>query len=192
MNRSLWRKHVLPFSFLVGLLAVATLAGDYFLHRLNLVWVGRYLGIPGTMLIIFSLIYSLRKRKIIASGTPKSWLNLHEFTAWLGSLLVLLHAGIHFNAILPWLATVAMGINVISGMVGKLLLGRVRQHVQGQRDQYQLRGMSKTDVEQAVFWDAITFDVMAKWRKVHIPIFIAFAALSLGHILSVFLFWGWA
>ena len=36
--------------------------------------------------------------------------------------MVLIHAGIHFNAILPWLATVAMGVNVISGMVGKLLL----------------------------------------------------------------------
>ena len=44
---------------------------------------------------------------------------------------VLIHAGIHFNAILPWLATVAMGVNVISGMVGKLLLDRSRRHVQG-------------------------------------------------------------
>jgi hypothetical protein len=192
MTPSLWRDHILPFSILVGLLAIATLAGDYLLHRLNLVWVGRYLGIPGTLLIIGSLIYSLRKRKIIATGTPKSWLNLHEFTAWLGSLFVLIHAGIHFNAILPWLATIAMGVNVISGMVGKLLLGRSRQHVQAQRDLYQLRGLSKPDVEQAVFWDAITFDAMAKWRKVHIPIFVAFAVLALGHILSVFLFWGWS
>jgi hypothetical protein len=39
---------------------------------------------------------------------------------WLGSLMVLIHAGIHFNAILPWLATIAMGVNVISGMVGKI------------------------------------------------------------------------
>jgi hypothetical protein len=26
---------------------------------------------------------------------------------------------------------------------------------------------------------------------VHIPIFIVFAVLALGHIISVFLFWGW-
>ena len=43
-----------------------------------------------------------------------------------------------------------------------------------------------------MFWDAITFDAMAKWRKVHIPIFVAFAVLALGHILSVLLFWGWS
>ena len=143
---------------LVGLLAVATLAGDYLLHRLNLVWVGRYLGIPG---------------------------------AWLGSLLVLIHAGIHFNAILPWLATVAMGINVISGMVGKMLLARSRQHVQAQRAHYQQQGLSQPEVEQGVFWDSVTYDAMTRWRKVHIPIFIVFAVLGLGHIVSIFLFWGW-
>jgi hypothetical protein len=192
MALSLWHRHVLPFTLLVGLLAAATLAGDYLLHRLNLVWIGRYLGIPGTILIIGSMIYSLRKRKMITTGSPKTLLNLHEFTAWLGSLMVLIHSGIHFNAILPWLATVAMGVNVISGMVGKLLLNRSRQHVQGQREHFQLRGLSRTEVEQAVFWDAVTFDTMAKWRKVHIPIFIVFAVLALGHIISIFLFWSWS
>ncbi|MBI4984895.1 MAG: hypothetical protein HZC24_06010 [Rhodocyclales bacterium] len=191
MIPSLWRQHVLPFTLLAGLLAAATLAGDYLLHRLDLVWVGRYLGIPGTLLIVGSLVYSLRKRKFIASGNPKSLLTLHEFGAWLGSLLVLIHAGIHFNAILPWLATAAMGVNVISGMVGKLLLDRARGHVQGQREHYQLRGLSRPEVEQAVFWDAVTLDAMTRWRKVHIPIFVVFAVTALGHIASIFLFWGW-
>jgi hypothetical protein len=188
---SLWRQHILPFTLLLGLLAAATLAGDYLLHRLNLVWVGRYLGIPGTILIIGSLVYSLRKRKYITAGNPKTLLTLHEFGTWFGSLMVLIHAGIHFNAILPWLATVAMGVNVISGMVGKLLLKRSRLHVQGQREHFQLRGVSRGEVEQAVFWDAVTLDAMNQWRKVHIPIFIIFAVLSLGHIISIFLFWGW-
>lgn len=143
MTNNLWRNHILPFTLLVGLLGVATLVGDYLLHRFNLVWIGRYLGIPGTLLIIGSLIYSLRKRKMITSGNMKSWLSMHEVGTWLGSLMVLLHAGIHFNAILPWLATVAMGVNVISGMVGKLLLGRSREHVLGKRDHYQLRGCQK-------------------------------------------------
>lgn len=192
MTNNLWRNHILPFALLVVLLGVATLLGDYLLHRFNLVWVGRYLGIPGTLLILASLLYSLRKRKKIASGNMKSWLRMHEIGTWLGSLMVLLHAGIHFNAILPWLATVAMGVNVISGMVGKLLLGRSREHVLGQRDRYQLRGMSKEDIERAVFWDAVALDAMTKWRKVHIPIFIVFAVLAMGHIVSIFLFRGWA
>jgi hypothetical protein len=192
MTTSLWRQHILPFTFLLGILAVAALAGDFFLHRLDLVWVGRYLGIPGTLLIIVSLVYSLRKRKLIKSGSPRSLLTFHEFTAWLGSLMVLIHSGIHFNAILPWLATIAMGINVISGLVGKMLLDRSRRHVQGERERYQLRGLSRPEVEQAVFWDAVSLDAMTQWRKVHIPIFIAFAVLAIGHIVSIFLFWGWS
>jgi hypothetical protein len=191
MITSLWRHHILPFCLLLGLLATATLAGDYLLHRLNLLWVGRYLGIPGTVLIIISLIYSLRKRKIITTGNPKALLTFHEFTAWLGSLLVLIHAGIHFNAILPWLATVAMSVNVVSGLVGKLLLNQSRRHVQGERENLQLRGFSRVEVEQALFWDAVTLDAMTKWRKVHIPIFIVFIILALGHIISIFVFWDW-
>ena len=191
MKSSLWREHVLPFTLLLGLLAAATLAGDYVLHRFNLVWVGRYLGIPGTLLIIGSLYYSLRKRKYVSTGDPKLLLKMHEFGTWLGSLMVLIHAGVHFNAILPWMATVAMGVNVISGMVGKMLLGRSRQHVQGEREHFQLRGLSKADVEQAVFWDAVALGAMTQWRKVHIPIFVVFAVLALGHIVSIFLFWGW-
>lgn len=188
---SLWRKQILPFTLLVGLLAAATLAGDYILHLLNLAWVGRYLGILGTVLIIGSLVYSLRKRKYIKTGNPKTLLTIHEFGTWIGSSLVLIHAGVHFNAILPWLATVAMGVNAVSGMVGKLLLDRSRSHMQGQRKHFQLRGLSRPDMEQALFWDAVALAVMTKWRKVHIPIFIVFATLALGHIISIFLFWGW-
>jgi hypothetical protein len=190
-NASLWRDHILPFTLLVTLLGVGTLIGDLLLHRLDLVWIGRYLGIPGTLLIIISLIYSLRKRKVIVTGKVKSWLGLHEMIGWLGALMVLIHAGIHFNAILPWLATMAMGVNVISGMVGKMLLGRAREHVKTQREDYRRRGLSKVEIEQALFWDAVVVDTMTKWRKVHIPIFSVFATLAIAHIISIFLFWGW-
>ena len=191
MKPSLWREHVLPFALLPLLLAVATVAGDYLLHRFNLVWVGRYMGIPGTLLIIGSLYYSARKRKWVSTGDPKTLLKVHEYCAWLGSWMVLIHAGIHFNAILPWLATIAMGVNVISGLVGKFLLKQSRQHVQDERESYALRGLSKPEVEKAVFWDAVALGAMAQWRKVHIPIFVLFAVLALGHIFSIFLFWGW-
>ena len=105
--------------------------------------------------------------------------------------MVLIHAGIHFNAILPWLATFAMGVNVVSGLVGKILLDRSRSHLKGQREHYNLLGLSRPEVEQTVFWNAVALDAMTQWRKVHIPIFIAFSVLAIGHIVSVFLFWGW-
>lgn len=191
LQARLWRREILPFLGSFIALAVVALVADALLHVFDAVWIGRYLGIPGTLLIVGSLLYSMRKRKLIQRGDLRIYLSAHEVAAWLGSLMVLIHAGIHFSDILPWLATIAMGVNVISGMVGKMLLDRSRRQIQNQRDHYQLRGLSRVEVEQAVFWDAVTIDAMARWRKVHIPIFIAFAVLGLGHIVSIFMFWGW-
>jgi len=191
MNSNLWRRYILPFIILVGALGAAAIAGDAVLHSLNLVWIGRYLGIPGTLLIVASLTYSLRKRNKLSGGKVTDWLRFHEAGGWLGSLMVLLHSGVHFNAILPWFATIAMGVNVISGMVGKILLARTREHVSLQREKFRLRGMSKQEVDRAVFWDALAVTAMTQWRKLHIPIFVVFASLSLAHIVTILLFWGW-
>lgn len=188
---SLWRHHILPFTLWVFGLGIGTLVGDYLLHRWGWAAVGRYLGIPGSLLILLALGYSLRKRRQIQFGQVQSWLHFHEASTWLGSLMVLIHAGIHFNAVLPWLATLAMGVNVISGLVGKLLLGQAQAHVQTVRAHYEQQGLGAAEVEQALFWDSVAFEAMRRWRKVHIPIFGVFAVLSLAHIFSIVLFWGW-
>jgi len=54
MNTSIVRKEILPSLALFGALIAATLAIDALLHALGLVWIGRYLGIPGTLLILSS------------------------------------------------------------------------------------------------------------------------------------------
>jgi hypothetical protein len=63
--------------------------------------------------------------------------------AWLGSLLVLVHAGVHFNAILGWLAVWAMLINVGSGLTGKFLLDRARRRLEEARQRMRARGLPK-------------------------------------------------
>lgn len=191
MNKSLFRQELLPFFGQFSLLVLASIISDFLLHQFNLVWVGRYMGIPGTIIILLSLLYSLRKRKIITIGSPKALLWLHETLTWIGSLMVLVHAGIHFNAVLPWLAMIGMVINVLSGLVGQRLLHRSRQHLREKEEKYLLHGLSKEEVEREIFWDAVTYDMMAKWRVVHFPISFLFAAFTLGHIVSIFLFWGW-
>ncbi len=191
MQRSLIRKEVMPFLVAFGSLILATMVIDFALHQFDLVWVGRYLGIPGTILILLSFLYSLRKRKYIKFGAPKTLLTLHETLAWLGALMILVHAGIHIYDILPWLALVAMLVNVISGMTGKYLLDRARGFLKDKREAYASRGMAESEIEKQLFWDATTFDLMKKWRAVHMPITWAFAALGIAHILSIFLFWQW-
>ena len=130
---SLLRHEVLPFLGSFAALVLGALAIDGLLHLFDLLWVGRWLGIPGTLLIIGSTAYSLRKRKLIQRGNPAQLLRWHEALAWAGSLLVLVHAGVHFNAILGWLAVGAMLVNVGSGLTGKYLLARARKRLEEAR-----------------------------------------------------------
>ena len=184
-------REVVPFYLALLALGAAALLLDALLHLFDAVWIGRYLGIPGTLLIICSFGFSLRKRKLIRIGKPVTLLRWHERMAWAGSLLVLVHAGIHFNAILGWLAVWAMLINVGSGLTGKFLLQRSRKRLDAARSRMQLRGLASEDLEEQLYWDSLTFDAVKQWRSVHYPITLAFAVLALGHIVSIFLFWGW-
>jgi hypothetical protein len=191
MRPKLLTREVIPFLLSFCALAVATLVLDAALHYLNMVWIGRYLGIVGTLLIVFSFRYSLRKRKLIASGNPVTLLRWHEYLAWLGSLLILVHAGIHFNSILGWLAVWAMLINIGSGLAGKFLLERARKRMLEARQTMLRQGVPEAELEERVYLDTLTFDVVKQWRAVHFPITLAFAVLALAHIIAVFLFWGW-
>ncbi len=191
MSARLLQREVLPFLLSLATLAIVALLFDGVLHILDKVWIGRYLGIPGPLLIIGSFGYSLRKRKLIQSGQPVKLLRLHERMAWGGSLLVLVHAGIHFNSILGWLAVWAMLVNVASGLSGKYVLERARRRLEQARQRMQQRGLTPAELEDLLYWDSLTFDAVKRWRAVHFPITLAFAVLALAHIVAIFLFWGW-
>jgi hypothetical protein len=187
----LMRHEVLPFFASLAALALAALAVDGVLHALDLLWIGRWLGIPGTLLIIGSTVYSLRKRKLIRLSQPARLLRWHEALAWAGSLLVLVHAGVHFNAILGWLAVWAMLVNVGSGLTGKFLLARARRRMDAARLTLRERGLGEAELADRLYWDSMTFDAVRQWRVVHVPITLAFAVLAIAHIVAIMLFWGW-
>jgi hypothetical protein len=191
MHARLIRREVLPFLVALGGLAAAALAIDALMHVFQIVWIGRYLGIPGTMLIVGSFAYSLRRRRLIVRGQPAQLLRVHEGMAWTGSLLVLVHAGIHFNSILGWLAVCAMVVNVGSGLTGKYLLDRSRKRLDEAHRRMREHGVSPAEIEERMYWDSFTFDAVRRWRAVHFPITMAFVVLSLAHIVAVTLFWGW-
>lgn len=191
IKTSLLRRDVLPFYLSLLLLTLVALGFDALLHALDAAWIGRYLGIVGSVLILASFGYSLRKRKLIEAGRPAQWLLLHQRMAWTGSMLVLVHAGIHINSILAWLAVWAMLVNVASGLTGKYLLDRARIRLETNRQQLSEQGLSSSQVEERLYWDACAFDLMRKWRVIHVPITLAFAILALAHIVSTFLFWAW-
>jgi hypothetical protein len=191
-----WRAHlvsreVLPFYLALLMLGGGALLLDALLHLLDVVWIGRWLGIPGTLLILGSFGYSLARRKWIRVASPAGLLRLHERMAWAGSLLILVHAGIHFNAILAWLAVWAMLINIASGLTGKFLMQRARLRLEETRARLRAQGLSEAALEESLHWDSLTFDIVRRWRVVHYPVTLAFAVLALAHILAVFWHWRW-
>jgi hypothetical protein len=184
-------KEILPFYFRLVVFAAITLFIDLILHLTDLVWIGRYLGIPGVILILLSFGHSLRKRGMIKSENPVRLLRLHEWLAWIGSTLVLVHAGIHFNAVLAWLAVAVMAVNITSGLTGKYLVQRSQRWMKQTKTDLREAGLTDTEIEQRLFWDSLAAGLVRKWRTIHLPIALAFAVLATAHILSTFLFWGW-
>jgi UPF0716 family protein affecting phage T7 exclusion len=188
---SLMSREVVPFYLALLALLAATLAADAALHLLGLVWVGKWLGIPGVLLICGSFGYSLRKRKMIARGHPGTLLRWHERMAWAGSLLIMVHAGIHFNAVLAWLAVAAMLLNVASGLTGKFLLRRAGARLAATTQRLLDQGLAPQALEDRIYWDSLTYDTVKEWRLLHYPITLAFAVLGIAHIASSVIFWGW-
>lgn len=184
-------REILPFYLRLVVLAAVTLLIDLILHLSDMVWIGRYLGIPGVILILLSFGHSLRKRGLIKSSNPVRLLRMHEWLAWTGSTLVLVHAGIHFNSVLAWLAVAAMAVNITSGLTGKYLVQRSQRWLKQAKTNLRDEGLADNEIEQQLFWDSLAASLVRKWRTIHLPIALAFAVLATAHILAIFLFWGW-
>ncbi len=184
-------RKILPFVFLYLALIISAAVIHFYMHSSGLKWTLRYLGIAGTSLIIISFIYSLRKRKIIKLGKARSLLNLHELLAWAGALLILLHAGFEFDAIIPRIAVFAMLIVVASGITGKYLLKQARESIKHKREELKAKKLSEEEIEKELFALSLIADKMQMWRSVHIPLTVIFAAFALLHIITILLFWRW-
>lgn len=187
MHRTVLIRQVTPAVLLLLALVAGAIVVDAVLHVVGLGWVGLWLGPVGTGMLAVSFVYSLRKRKKIAFGQPKQLLELHQALGWFGSLALIVHGGGHFNALLPWLALVAMVVVAASGMMGAVLLKRALVIM---RDNATAAGEPGADASRAVL-DAVTVDIMKKWRAVHMPLNAVFLILALIHITVAVLFRPW-
>ncbi|MCB9069617.1 MAG: hypothetical protein R3C41_11010 [Calditrichia bacterium] len=189
MTRLIFR--FLPQIISYCVLIASSIALDYVLHLYKLAWIGRYLGIVGSVLIVFSFTYSMRKRKQISFGSPRVLLTAHEYLGWIGAVMILVHSGIHFNALLPWIAAISMMIVVASGHVGKFLLKRAHRDLREKRATLIAQGKGSEELTQKLFVESLTVDLMNRWRLIHIPFVILFVTMAGLHIVSILFFWNW-
>lgn len=182
---------ILPSLLLFLALLVGAVLVDYLLHVSGLAWVGRYCGIAGTALVLLSFIYSIRKRNYIRMGSPKRLLKGHETLGWIGALTLLVHGGIHFYALIPWLALAAMLIVVASGLTGRFLLEEARASLKDREADLRRDGHPIAEIEKELLGHSLLVSTMTQWRRIHMPLTMIFAALALLHIASTLLFWRW-
>jgi divalent metal cation (Fe/Co/Zn/Cd) transporter len=188
VKNDIFYRFMLPFMQWYLTMIGVTVVIDYILHRLGLVHLGIYLGYIGTALVISSFLYSLRKRKLIRSGSPKQLLQWHEYGAWIGAIFILIHAGIHFNAVLPWLAILMLLLTVASGLVGKYLLKKATESFKIKKQELLDAGKTPAEIDQILLFDAVTVEAMKKWRVVHMPITYFLAIFSLIHIITAIMY----
>lgn len=172
-------------------LIAGTILFDYFLHWIDLVWIGRYFGILGTTMIGVSFLYSMKKRKMINVGHPKVMLQSHEILGWSGALVIMVHGGIHFNALIPWSAMLSMLIVVASGLTGKFLLKEAKEQLKENEQTLRTLGTPETEIEQELLSHSLLVDTMQQWRKIHMPLSMIFFGLASLHIIITLLFWRW-
>lgn len=177
MPRRFLLTRLLPSLFLFLALPAAAVGFDYLLHRLGAGWVGRSFGPIGSLLLLASFVYSLRKRQWIRVGSPAKLLRSHELLAWTAALLLTVHAGVHFEAWIPWLGVAALLVVTASGLAGRYLLADARQALAARASEDELLAL------------ALLTRALQRWRAVHMPITAVFAALSAVHVAATLIFW---
>ncbi|NTV08948.1 MAG: hypothetical protein HGA81_10170 [Chlorobium limicola] len=191
MWQSVLIQRALPLVLSYLLLIAAAISLDYILHAVGLAWIGRYLGVAGTVFLASSFGYSARKKKIVKNGTIRFFLRLHCNAGWIGTLMILVHSGIHFNALLPWMATLFMMTVTASGHVGQYLVRKLREEVNMKKKETGIDNDRDEDIERQCYWDSVTLKALEKWRTIHMPIVSVLLGLTLLHIATILLFMNW-
>lgn len=121
------------------------------------------LGIVGTLLIYTTEFgYSFRKSGLIKVGPVKKWLKFHVIFGIAGPVIILVHTRLNFYGLPGALAGLTMVV-LGSGFVGRYIYRRVSR-------------------------DSRAKPLLAKWRKVHIPLTMTLFLGILIHVTSIIYF----
>lgn len=130
---------------------------------------GHALGIVGSVMMIFMLFYSLRKRiRMFSSlGRLRHWLNVHIYFGIIGPILVLLHTSFKVQGLVK-VSFWSMVAVALSGVFGRYLYLQIPRDVQGEslslqdlqalseelasqmRDDIELSGDKLAEIEKAL------------------------------------------
>lgn len=125
-----------------------------------------FLGNVGFTLIVVAMLYPLRKafpRLFKHLGNKPLWLDLHNFTGLLGTLLVLFHTGFAFPLSLGSIAMVALCFVMLTGLFGRFLYQVIPRGVAGV--ELRVKDIAEQDQELTKKMDAI-FSGSQAYKKI--------------------------
>src|SRR3546814_16177028 len=117
-------------------------------------------------------------RCVIKGSTPVRLLRLHEWLAWIGATPVLVHAGIHFNAVLAWLAVAAMAVHITTGLTGQYHVQRSQRWMKQANTELRDEGLAESELEQPLFWDSLAAGLVRNRGTRHLTIALPFAVFA--------------
>lgn len=181
---------VISVATIVGLICMALFL-ELLMDASGLTSYKHMVGVAGSIMVTVSLLYSLRKRKIIfTKGSLNGWRVFHEWLTIIGAFLVFVHGGFHAHAFVPIAADAIMFISVVSGLTGKYLYLKTSDYLRFKRDELRRKGLGEKAVNEELQLLIITHKIMKNWRSVHVPIVTALAVTVIFHIVSALYYEG--
>ena len=148
-------------------------------------------GIAGTLLVILSFAYSMRKRKkLFKSGGMKGWLRAHEWLATLGTVIIFVHTGTHFHGIVAIITLIFMFIAFISGLIGRYVYDNVRAELRLKKDNLKKDGLSEKEIEESLAGLATASEALSKWRLYHMPVISILGVMVVYHAIAALYYGG--
>jgi hypothetical protein len=151
---------------------------------------GHIVGWVGLAVILTVFVYSIKKHHARKTGWPKGWFLVHQVAGIVGPLLIVIHAGSYFHALVPILALLAMGIVTVSGVIGVAVHRKVIRLLNTRREELLAQGVSHQDVEEKLFDLASDEETFRIWQIIHVPMVMIFLVLVITHIFGALYFGG--
>ena len=148
-------------------------------------------GIAGTLLIIISFTYSMRKRKkLLTVGSPKYWLQAHEWLSIGGTFIIFVHTGTHLTAMVPVITLIFMVIAFVSGLVGRYVYNNVKADLKDKKMNMKKDGIEPDEIELKLWALTVSSDALSKWRAFHMPVISFLSVMVIYHAISALYYAG--
>lgn len=151
---------------------------------------GHGVGWAGLAMTLLVFVYPLLKRLRPSHRWPRGWFRVHMIAGVLGPLLIFLHSGAHYHALVPIMAMLSMVIVVLSGIVGQLVHAFSLRALNDQRRQLQHRGLPDDDIEAQLHGVASQEEGFRVWQAIHAPMTLMFLVFTLLHVVGALFFAG--